>query len=522
MDLINISTILMFIIALILTMALWIFLQSKRPFAIWGRKGTMIFKLDPITRNVLPYKLDQLYENKSKVSSWIKPNYKSHTSNILKLFGLMNNNAQGNKLYRQALHDIGNGQEEIRYSFIARNMRIGTEFNRINFEVLMRKIVDVSDYLIIVNWRVITKQESNFELVKLSTIDQIVQKKANFKGFITFDLNQKVPFVQDKFLKELSPIFKTKKYDVFLWTNLTIVVCYAKNYKKIKKLTTSFAKYVELKKRKIGLSQFINGSGSARFQNIHTKKDMNKALATLHFISNLSLKWNEPFVDLRTAQNFKPEFITFNDASRKFRDLIRSHQFQERLVPIKSRKTQRKVMDYIVINLNSFDQYEIKNILLSAFSQKELINANIEKFLSKEVSEPVLIDVNASWLITNFNKLKLGKNFYVVKLDDYSFLDQIITIIQELKAKDFAIGLRVSDLCQFSITLIEKIKPVLVVIDQKVIEENNFSNILHYTKLLSFKNIFEHQNIKVIFENLSPQITNEIATHLGINFYYNL
>lgn len=522
MNLIALMTVLIVTFTVILIGGFWVLLQSKRPFAIWGKKGIMIFKLDPITRNVSPYKLDQLYNGRSKVSSWFTTNYKGHSSNILKLFGLIVNNPQGGKLFRNALHKIGNGDEEVHYDFIAKNIKVGKESIKIRFNFIIRKIVDVSDYLMIIDWKVISDNQKSLSNAKIIPIDNVIHKQAPFKGFITFDLNERVPFVREKFIHEIRDILKPQHYDIFAWSNLMIVVCYAKKNKSIKKKTMRFIKFVNNKKRKIGIAQFIDASGSARFQGINNKKDMNKALATLEFITNLSLRWNEPFVDLRTAQNFKQEFITYNDAAKKFRELIRLHDFKTKLLPIKNRKSQRKIIDYYVPDLESFDKYEIKNILLNNYNRKKLVDANIEKIIAyQNVEESILIDVNSSWLIDNASKLFKGKICYIIQIDDYSFVNKVTHIISDLIIKGFLIGLRIDSFSQFFITFIQKIKPSLVIIDQKIIQENPLTNTIHYTRLFSLKNIFETNNIKVIFENWSPQITNQLAAKLGINFYFN-
>lgn len=523
MSVIALVTILILIFTVTFVIWIVIFFQSRRQLAIWGQKGTMIFKLDPITRNVSPYKLDQLYDFRAPKKFWFKKNrYKTHGSNILKLFGLITNNPQGDKVFREILHQIGNGKENINVDFVAKDMRVGQENLRINFNFIVRKIIDVSDYLMIIKWKVLIDYPKNENDNWLTSIYEVAQNKSTFKGFITFDLNNRIPFVQEKFLKEIFSFINLKKYEVFLWSNLLVVICYAQTYKKIKKKTTRFIKFIDTKKRKIGLSQFIRASGSARFKDISSKKDLYKALATLDFITNLSLRWNEPFIDIRTAQSFKQEFIAYNNSSKQFRELVRLHNFDHKFLPIKSRKSQRKIIDYYVPDLKKFDQYEIRNILLNEHNQKYLIDSNIEKFLNeKKLEDSILIDINSSWLVNNFSRLVVGKICYIIKFDDYSHIEKASMIINDLITKGFSIGMRVDSFSHFFVTFIQKIKVAIIIIDQKIIEEKPLINTIHYTRLLALKNIFESTNIKVIFENLSPQITNQLATNLGINFYFN-
>ncbi|WP_128008700.1 hypothetical protein [Mycoplasma sp. ATU-Cv-508] len=62
-------------------------------------------------------------------------------------------------------------------------------------------------------------------------------------------------------------------------------------------------------------------------------------MSTLDFIVNLSIRWKQNFLDIKQVQEYQGEFTHYSEQIKIFRDAVRSHKFETKLVPVKRIKT---------------------------------------------------------------------------------------------------------------------------------------------------------------------------------------
>ena len=115
------TTMIIIIILIFIASGIWLFFHEKNAHIIWPTRGKMIFDLDPITRKVIPYSSTN-YSETTIVSLSNNRHSKMHVNNMMKLFNFMIQNNEGAKIYRDALHRIGNGEENLTYEFVAQKI----------------------------------------------------------------------------------------------------------------------------------------------------------------------------------------------------------------------------------------------------------------------------------------------------------------------------------------------------------------------------------------------------------------
>ncbi|WP_128008701.1 hypothetical protein [Mycoplasma sp. ATU-Cv-508] len=136
-----------------------------------------------------------------------------------------------------------------------------------------------------------------------------------------------------------------------------------------------------------------------------------------------------------------------------------------------------------------------------------LIDAHAEKITSKKLSSQVLLDVNSEWLKNNLSRLEPTGIAYVIRFDNYEQLNQIKPTLKLLLEKGFAIGFRFRRFSQYTVTVLQQIKPSFIVFNYNLVVQDSQLQIENYLYLISLRKIFQDYNTTIIWENFSEKIT---------------
>ena len=121
----------------------------------------------------------------------------------------------------------------------------------------------------------------------------------------------------------------------------------------------------------------------------------------------------------------------------------------------------------------------------------------------------------------NYFKMTFKKAIYLINFSntDHKKFNQIENIFRTMQPQGFVFGIRVSKMNDYIITILKKIQPQYIVVDQKI--TRNIHDFYFY-QLFLIKYVSERSTSKLIFENPETNIGASKTENIGFKFYYKL
>ncbi|WP_128008699.1 hypothetical protein [Mycoplasma sp. ATU-Cv-508] len=229
-----------------------------------------------MTRKVTPYRVDHLSSDNFQTQEFaldetIKENKLRRQLSRQFVVHVITQHPENSKLYREALQQIDNGKTEISYDFKFNGARHFGKRVPLLFNVRLSKLDKVSDYLIVVNWKIDLEVPDDVTNA-LTTPEEVANRDTKFKGFLVFNLNNHLTNVRENFICEILKLPLRFKYDIYEWRELVLLTCYAANYKKVKRKVNHLVELVKFKVDHAGWGTFIRDQVALVFKMLITGK----------------------------------------------------------------------------------------------------------------------------------------------------------------------------------------------------------------------------------------------------------
>ena len=488
-------------------------------------KNTRIFQIDLFSRRVKPIDDKIQYDFSNFI---FKLPYGDKWFSLREVTSYLDN--ENLKLFRNALNEMENdaAREEIQISQESQGNLL-----KMNFSFIKKE--NGTDIIMIIKWeesKNFTKSndsKSNMfdklnikpnDIVEEFSIDEI---SSNAYGLIALNMNNEIDNVKYKIFKILRKTKILKKHNIIIHDHLFIIVLKSKknNIDLVNKKVKRMINKLEKKGIKYGLNILHNGSGSITIKSISTKNDYTKIISLLEYFIILSISKKQSFISRETydLKKDKNAFQDFIQSIKVFKTVVKRQSSDTRLFEVKSSKTNEKIIDYAMPNIQGIDKQILDKILINKNNIVSLMNAHAYKIaIDKKINIPVIIEINEEWLTKYKDEIKYKNAIYIVHVyHKHSYLN-LVNLFYELKKKGFTFGIKPHIMNEYILAFITQIKPDFIVIGNEFMDNSERSNSI--LKTLRINNMALSNKIKTIFENPSSKINVVTRKNIGLDFYF--
>lgn len=428
--------------------------------------------------------------------------------------------SSGEPLFRQAIHELTNKKpDSYSFNFISTMpavKKIGKNKFQVNFEFHK---TDSGFYILIVKWHIIsTEKTKTIQEVRVISREELDQTSRPTTGYVAFNV-KKNREATTRLLKIISTMWNQQVVSFFT-SGLLIIVFQDENTKAISKTIRRFVATFEKYGSQFGAQQLFEGSAYIYADNGHVSANQTKSLQALEFFISISIDKKRNFISLANKEFNLDDYKLFSEGLRIFKNAIRERDIQIEKIPVRNYKNNRQITEFITPRIKGLNNHLITTILKNFNNRQELIDATATKVSQMTSSDPVLVDVTETWLITNKDLIKNKKAIYVVDFEDRISAERIRSIMESLREKNYVFGIRISQFEEKSFALLKRLKPNFVIIDQQFMSSSNLFDSNTYINLLMIAEISEEEKIKIIYEKPSEFIDNYTAEKIGLNYYY--
>ena len=501
---------------ILMTLLFWWKIWSNSSGNDVSRKGINFFRLDVRNRKI------QLIRNKSK--STIFKGIKNGKWVLVKallnhFFDKENVEKKFRELFLKLDKDQGVDEKMEFISKVMLHSKKTPYLITINFSPLE----DDSNYIMQLSWQSVEEKSEQQTEIDFSSKGDIINSPSPYKAFITFNLNQST-YRPDNELAQLLIKYVNKDVTIVIHNDLLIVVFFGKTIKRTRKHIEKFIYRTKTKAFKYGARTFFRGSAYTIKKDVNTNVKFLSVIKALNFFIALSIEKGIDFLTSDTEKKAytQEDFTKFSKSSKVFRASTKSGQLDTQYISVRSKKTNRKVIDFAFPNIKGISDKMFSTLLINRNNRNELINSHAKKVaIEGRIKKPILLDVNSDWLIKNEKKIVFKKAIYVINLKEGTGQSEIIGVVQRLGERGFYFAIRIQNFSESKITYVKKIKPQFILIDKSVWGESELGDSQTMIWLMTIRKISKAENIKVIYENPSNVIDEVMAKKIGMNFVYN-
>lgn len=480
-------------------------------------KGIKIFKLDLYSRKIMSSEVTRKQDS-------IFKKFNKHEWKRLKVFiSQFYNSVEITKMFRDALMEINNNKvQEYSFEFESGVSSAGRKAIY-SFVVLLSSIESDSDYIMTISWEKQKDSKINDDS-KIEFINKSYVTKMNYlyKGFVAFNVNNKIEESATKLIKIMQRISK-KKLTYFKNNDVLIVVFYGSNIKQVNKHMVSFINKIKNKGKTNGTNMFFDGSGYIALEKINNPQALNRALRVLDFFIILSIDLKRDFISRQNKEYDKEEYKKYSDAVKIFRSSIKNEEIDTLFSSVRRVTTNREIINYAYPTIKNLSENTLNALLTNRNNKIELFNSHAKLIgINSIMTKHVLVDVDAKWLIKKQDELKYKKAIYVIGLNLDIKYSELKEAMQNLQKNNFVFAIRVIKFTESIKILIKQINPKFILVDKLAWGHEGASNPNVFMMLLTIKKVVEIQGIKVIYENPPTLVGEKTAENIGVHFYYNI
>ena len=479
-------------------------------------KGTKIYKLDLYSRKVHLIEQSSLQKDLFKL-----PKLKDGNVPLKMIVDIFNPRIQ--KMFRNAIEEISKDGNRNTFEFdydLESNNQLFKKHKTFKFVVNLNSIEGSSDYLLSMKWEPVYKAE-NLEL-KYSqlTKEQVINLEASHKGFVAFNMNADLDNSDIKLIDTLSLITK-KEIMFFKNRNILIVLFVGNSTQNVNSKIHKFISKIKKKGTLYGIRALYKGTGYITIKNMNTTKDLSNAVRALDFLITVSIATNQPFFS-NQKDGFDPdEYKVYTKASKLFLTNVKAGKVDTKYIPIRSYASNRKVMDYAYPTINGINDNMLTYLLTNHNNNIKLMNSHAHNVgVEKSIDSPVLIDVNANWLVKYGKLLNYKKAIYAVNITKDVLYEDLKQIMVDLNNEGIIFAIRVKRYNEFITMLIKQTKPKFLIVDKMIWGKTTLSTSNTFINLLTLKKLADSENIKIIYEDPHMSVDKETAEKIGMKYLY--
>ena len=488
----------------------WIFLNEKEDYLAY--KGMIIFQFDLYNRKlkkILPKNEKTIFQFVNRKSNnWIK--FKSIINQI-------EMKEKYSNLIKKTMNSLDKKPQEktIKTKGLIKDFK--TTFL---FEFLFFPETHASDFVLHLKWKPV-KKLFKFKKSKIQKIgfEKIINNKLKYLGILSFDLNTEVKNVTKKINKLF---FTLNKRKLKVHENKEVIsLIYASSKKtKILKLFKKTKIQLEKNLKILGLNYLFSATSEHICKSVNTKQKYLKLFKLIRYFLIVSKQKNKFFI---TQNNFKFSKQNFNFYLKNlntFKNDVSSQNLISNYIPIKNYKTSKKIIDFAYPKIASNIDKKMFNIFLqNSIFKEQLIDSHIEYL--KNQDQNLVANINISWILKNYQKLKNKKIVYLLNIKQIFDLEKTQQIISLLQKKGFLFAIELSYFNTYLGIFIKRIKPKFIIIKSVVWKNHKTNKEKLFILLLTIKRIATKQNIKIIYENPPENISSRKREKIGLFFFYD-
>lgn len=471
-------------------------------------KGTLMFRFNLKSRNVLLYKINPHAKNPFKI---FKPTDWISFDNIINFFPEDSVKKTSIKIF----HKLENGSENEEFDFISNLKK-----HEFRFKMTFTKIEDDNDFILEINWdKVVKTHIVDFKQNRIEKTD-VYNEDTKWKGFIAFNISQDIKNSEEDIIQLAHSIYPEHKIKYLITSGFVVFVFYGSTALKLKKQTDKFMSVFLTDGRKKGMSYVSEGSAIVASNQIDSPKKLNWIIQVIDFLINVSIKKSKNFASYKNDLN-KDDFTKFTDASKSFRLAVRAKDIKFKTIPVRYWKSRKKVATYITPFVDGINPVLTSQILNNK-NNKEMITDSFASLIAtdKLVGDGHMFDVNAEWLIQNKNKINNKRVIYLVNLGDEKFED-LLQVTQDLKSQGIIFAIRIRKYDEKVITSIQGVEPDFLVVSQNFWNKDKLFDTDKLVQLMSLKKVVKDFKSRIVFENPSDLVDDETAEKIGLNLFYD-
>lgn len=514
----NIAIILISVLAPLIIVAIFgysVFNWRKNAIAKdkYQKGNTIVWKFDEKTRRFISYNiLGEPVTNLKMIESgtwvpvsYLTDNYPEHVQ----------------KMFREAFDQLDRGVESTSFKFDEKSIVHKDHMTYIEFS--WNKADDGTGYFMRAHWMARPIKKSHHIMhTNLLTKEQVAEHPSPWKGFIAFNIHNRGNYYSERLIEVIEKMFKFRSISFFYSAGYLVFVVFESSASRAKKRVGRFNKLFLKAGYKKGGTQLFEGSAYLMSSKADTVKAVNKVMQTLDYLISISIETKTNFLTWNKDMD-KNEFETFVDASKSFRQSVRTKTIESQVMTVKNWKTGRKTIEYRYPNLSSINQKLLSRILRNQNNTDYVINAHADaNLLEKNLDKPCLVDITIGWLLEHQNDLTNKNIIYVVRLDYNKDFELVQTTMKRLEDEGFVFALKIYAYSEAVTTLIQAVNPGFIVVSRTVWDEEGVLNSDRMFELMTINKLAHKYKIKMIYQQPSKIIDPHTAEKIGLQFYFDV
>ncbi len=265
-----------------------------------------------------------------------------------------------------------------------------------------------------------------------------------------------------------------------------------------------------------GIGFLCSAGGVMSSEAPDTPKKINETIIKLEYLINKS-SYSKKLEKIETKdwsafKLFRESYITYEQA-------IRTGDLEYKKAIVKKYKTNKPLVHFLYPEITDMNEKMFRKINSINYLRYGLIEKHISHILKEGVSKPSIVDVTTFWFLNNYHKINNKNIVYLIDVRNLESKTHMMAAIAQTQEKGFLCGIRLSEIKQDEINLIEKIRPKFVVIGRPL--STYIQDPENLLKLINLKSIINGKGIKVIFEEPSLKIDSKLVEKVGLDFFFN-
>lgn len=299
------------------------------------------------------------------------------------------------------------------------------------------------------------------------------------------------------------------------------MVFQAQTTKKIAQEIEDFIKKFKAHGIQLGAHQLYSGSSYAYVQEGNLSDQQNKIFQVMEFFINLSIDKNMDFLtphkDELVNQDDNKKFL---EGLEVFKKAIYEKKIQIEFAPVKRYISNKKVGNYVTPKIKGLNDRIQDIIVRNINNKKTLVNATADIVSNAKGMDPVLVDVNAAWLIKNAPNMHNRRVIYVVDIEDQIEVAELIKTLETQVEQKFMFGLRIASFNEKSSILIKRCDIKFIIIDKQFMANGDLFDSNAYIDLLTIAEFAAKSNIQILYEKPSEFIDKATSDKIGLKYYF--
>lgn len=498
---------------------IWYFFNSSfEEFAIHGFR---VYNYDAdkglIKEFVQP--LNRSWINKSRFYRKMFPVIRDWTS--VSYFSEFLKESEGEKILRQAVHDITKNPDNLRAQFTSNLPGFKAKvfsINKFNVFLNFQKIED-KNYIMEFKWTMVTEQDKlKADHIKQIHREELSNSKAGATAYLAFNVND-TQFARSVFLKLVASVWK-EPLIYFLEGSLLVFVFQKSSLSRTQHELSRFIYRIKRTGFQLRARQLYVGSAFVNSNNAHLPKNQASALQVLEYLISASIERKTDFVSI---ENFKVDinnYKSYYEGLKVFRNAIKEKTFNVEMVPVKKFPENKPFMDIVLPSVKALNKNLFAKITSNYNYHSQLTDALADKVALDKDIKKVFLDVSLDWITANYSNLRNKNIIYIISVGAFDSQDSLSNVIQHLKSGGFEYGFRISYYDDEVGNKIAEFTPRFMIVDHSLVGEDGLFSSYEFISLLALADYAESKNSSLIYQKLPNYVNESIAKRIAIKYYY--